>query len=131
MSAPGLGLLTEVAMSTAKFATVDEYLASVDETKAGTLRSIIDFVLGEFPQLGVKVAWNVPHIHLEGKYVVGLAAYKKHLTVSPWSVFVMEDFKARLAPLVVFKNCFQVPVNWEIDRDLLRDLVRARLAELD
>jgi uncharacterized protein YdhG (YjbR/CyaY superfamily) len=118
-------------MSTAKFATVDAYLASVDETRAGTLRSIIDVVAVEFPALSVKMAWNVPHIHRDGQYVMGLAAYKKHLTVSPWSVFVMEDFKERLAPLVVFKNCFQIPVDWNVDRDLLRDLVRARLAELD
>jgi uncharacterized protein YdhG (YjbR/CyaY superfamily) len=118
-------------MSTAKFPTIAAYLASVDETKAGTLRSIIDFVAAEFPALGVKMTWNVPHIHKDGQYVMGLAAYKKHLTVSPWSVFVMEDFKARLAPLVVFKNCFQIPVDWDVDKDLLRDLLRARLAELD
>jgi uncharacterized protein YdhG (YjbR/CyaY superfamily) len=118
-------------MSTAKFETVDAYLASVDETKAATLRSIIDFIVAEFPELSVKMAWNVPHIHLDGKYVVGLAAYKKHLTFSPWSVFVMGDFKDRLAPLIVFKNCFQIPVDWEIDKDLLRDLVSARLAELN
>ncbi len=43
----------------------------------------------------------------------------------------MEDFKARLGTLVVKKYCFQIPVDWEIDRKLLRDLVRARLAELD
>lgn len=119
-------------MNAAKLTTIASYLASVDETKARTLGSIIDFVAAEFPALGVKMAWNVPHIHQDGQYVMGLAAYKKHLTVSPWSVFVMEDFKARLThmQLVVFKNCFQIPVNWEIDRDLVRDLVRARLAEL-
>lgn len=63
--------------------------------------------------------------------VVGLAAYKKHLTFSPWSVFVMDDFKPRLAGFVVFKNCFQLPVDWEIDRALLKDIILARLAELD
>ena len=28
-------------------------------------------------------------------------------------------------------NCFQIPVDWEIDRELVKELVRARLAELD
>lgn len=118
-------------MSAAKFDSIPVYLASVDARKAETLQTIIDFVLAEFPDLEAKVAWNVPHIHRGGKYVMGLAAYKKHLTVSPWSVFVMDDFRERLAPLVIFKNCFQIPVDWDIDRDLLRDLVQARLAELD
>ena len=43
----------------------------------------------------------------------------------------MEDFKVKLGKFVLFKNCFQIPVDWEIDRKLVRDLVRARLAELD
>jgi hypothetical protein len=37
----------------------------------------------------------------------------------------------RLGKFVVMKNCFQIPVEWEIDRELVKDLVLARLAELD
>jgi uncharacterized protein YdhG (YjbR/CyaY superfamily) len=103
----------------------------VDATKAKTLGAIIDFILAEFPELEAKISWNVPTIHRKGKYVVGLAAYKNHLTFSPWSLFVMEDFKARLQHFVVLKNCFHIPVDWEVDGELLKDLVRARLAELE
>ena len=113
------------------FKTVEEYLASVDPTKAQTLRSVIDFVLGQFPALEAKIAWNVPQLHRGGGYVVGMCAYKNHLTVSPWSPRVLKDFKPRLGALVVFKNCFQVPVDWQLDRELVKDLVRARLPELD
>jgi hypothetical protein len=48
-----------------------------------------------------------------------------------WSSRVIEDFKVRLGKVALFKNCFQIPVDWEIDRELMKDLVRARLAELD
>ena len=44
---------------------------------------------------------------------------------------MINDFKVRLEKFVLFKNCFQIPVDWEIDRKLVKDLVRARLAELD
>lgn len=118
-------------MSSPKFASLDDYLASLDAAKAETIGAIIALVLAEFPELESKIAWNVPTIHRNGKYVLGLAAYKHHLTFAPWSTWVMEDFKERLGKLVVFKNCFQIPVDWEIDRDLVLDLVRARLAELD
>jgi hypothetical protein len=37
----------------------------------------------------------------------------------------------RLGKFVGFKNCFQIHVDWKIDRELVKDLVRARLAELD
>ena len=32
----------------------------------------------------------------------------------------------RLGKFVLFKNCFQVPVDWEIDGELGKDLVWAR-----
>jgi uncharacterized protein len=118
-------------MTTPRFNSVEEYFASLDPTKASTLRSIFDLILTEFPELESKIAWNVPQIHRNGKYVVGVAAYKNHLTFAPWSTRVLEDFKVRLEKYVVFKGCFQIPVDWEIDKELVKDLVRARLVELD
>jgi uncharacterized protein len=114
-----------------KFNSVEDYLASLDPTKERTLRSAIDLILKQFPELESKISWNVPTIQRNGKYVVGICAYTNHLTFSPWSPRVIGDFKVRLAKFVVFKNCFQIPVDWKIDRKLVKDLVRARLAELD
>ena len=115
-----------------KFDSVEEYLASLDDPrKEKTLRSVIDLILTQFPELQSKISWNVPTIHRNGKYVVGVCAYKHHLTFSPWSPRVIEDFKVRLGKFVLFKTCFQIPVDWKIDRKLMKDLVRARLAELD
>jgi uncharacterized protein YdhG (YjbR/CyaY superfamily) len=114
-----------------RLSSVEDYLASVNPTKERTLRSVIDLILDEFPELESKISWNVPTIHRNGKYVAGICAYKHHLTFSAWSPRVIEDFKVRLAKFVVWKNCFQIPVDWKIDRKLVKDLVRARLAELD
>lgn len=114
-----------------RFNTVEEYLASQDPVKAATLRAIIDLILDQFPDLESKIAWNVPTIHRNGKYVAGVCAYKRHLTFSAWSPRVIDDFKGRLGRFVVWKNCFQVPVDWPVDRALVKDLVRARLAELE
>ncbi|MGE0352370.1 MAG: iron chaperone [Gemmatimonadales bacterium] len=99
--------------------------------KAATLRAIIDLILEQFPELESRIAWNVPTIHRNGKYVAGVCAYKRHLTFSAWSPRIIEEFKGRLGTFVVWKNCFQVPIDWEIDRALVKDLVRARLAELE
>ena len=124
-------------MKSPRFKSVEEYLAAVDPTKAKTLRSVIDLILAEFPELESKISWNVPTIHRKGKYVAGICAYKHHLTFAPWNPRVIEDFKGpsrtggRLGKFVVWTNCFQIPVDWEIDRELVKDLVRARLAELD
>src|SRR5271167_2759044 len=46
-----------------KFNSVEEYLASRDPTKESTLRSVIDLILTQFPELESKISWNVPTIH--------------------------------------------------------------------
>jgi uncharacterized protein len=114
-----------------RFNSVEHYLASQDPVKARTLRSVIDFILIEFPELQSKISWNVPTIHRNGKYVAGICAYKHHLTFAPWSPRIIEAFKVRLNNFVVWKHCFQLPVDWEPDAGLMKDLIRARLAELD
>src|SRR5216117_1800518 len=68
-----------------RFNSVEEYLASQDSTKERTLRSLIELILTQFPELESKISWNVPTIHRNGKYVVGVCAYKHHLTFSAWS----------------------------------------------
>src|ERR1700693_5627497 len=84
-----------------RFNSVEEYLASVDPMKARTLRSVIDFILTQFPELESKISWNVPAIHRKGTYVAGICAYKHHLTFAPWSPRVIKDFKVRLGKFVV------------------------------
>ncbi len=117
----------------ARFDSVDDYLASLGDTQAQTLRSVIDLVLREFPELEVKLSWNVPQIHRDGEYVFGVSALKSHLALAPWSTDVIEDFTPRLERdgYAVRKNLFQVPDDWEVDEALVTDLVRARLDELD
>src|SRR5947207_882895 len=104
-------------MKSPKFNSVEEYLASQDPAKERTLRSVIDLILAQFPELESKISWNVPTIHRKGKYVAGICAYKHHLTFALWSPRVIKAFKVRLGKFVVWKNCFQIPVDWEIDRE--------------
>jgi len=117
----------------ARFDSIDDYLDSLGDTQAQTLRTVIDLVLREFPELEVKLSWNVPQIHRGGEYVFGVSALKSHLALAPWSTEVIESFTPRLERdgYVVRKNLFQVPDDWEVDEALVTDLVRARLDELD
>jgi len=100
-------------MKSPRFSSVEEYLTSQDPTKEKTLRSIIELILKQFPELESKISWNVPTIHRNGKYVVGICAYKNHLTFSPWSPRVIEDFKVRLGKFVVFKTLLSDPCRLE------------------
>ena len=119
----------------ARFSSVQEYLDSlgidsVSSERADTIRQILSFVINEFPGLEITLAWNVPTIHKSGQYVVGIAAYRNHITFSVFSKRVIQNHCALLEFYKSFQNCFQIPVNWEMDEGLIRTLVAARLVEI-
>jgi uncharacterized protein len=115
-----------------RFDSLEDYLASLDRTKATTIKAVLESILKQFPELEVKISWNVPQVHRDGKYVFGVSALKNHLALAPWSARVIEHFRARLEQqYIVRQNLFQIPVDWEMDAALLKDLVSARLAELN
>jgi uncharacterized protein len=114
----------------AKFENLDEYFASLDDTKAATLRRVLDVIATNFPDSSVKLAWNTPQIQIEGTYVFGMSAAKNHLSLAPWSEAVMTAFADRLAAYETTKGLFKVPVDWDVDGALITDLIQARMAEL-
>lgn len=119
-------------MSCPRYETVDEYLDGLyDPVKAHTLKRVIEYILESFPGLAVKIAWNVPQIHRGKEYIFGMSAAKKHLSLAPWSTAVLDKFRERLSGYLVKANLFQVPVDWEVDKSLIHDMVSMRLAELD
>ncbi len=113
-----------------RFSSVDDYIAKQEPAKAKTVKAIVDLILKEFPELETKIAWNIPTIHRQGKYVVGLSVHTNHISFSPFSATVLESFKPRLTKFVTKQNLFHVPVDWKVEEELVTDLVRARLAEL-
>jgi len=117
-------------MASTRFTSVNDYLASLDSPKQQTLRSVLDGIQRDFPTSQSKLAWNVPQVQIEGKYVFGVSAAKGHLSLAPWSEAVMADFSTRLASYETTKGLIRVPVDWDVDHELIRDMILARLAEL-
>ena len=114
-----------------KYVNVSEYLASVGEPGASTLRNVIDIVCSVDEALVEVVSWNVPQVKSPQGYVFGVAAFRNHLTLNPWSPAIISTFDARLSGYIRGSSTFRVPLDWTIDRSLIVDLVRARLVELD
>lgn len=79
-----------------------------------------------------KLARNVPQSERDGEYVFGVSALEKHLSRARWSEAVIDEYRDRLERdgSIVKQGPIQVPDDWELDHELLRSLLRARVAEL-
>jgi uncharacterized protein YdhG (YjbR/CyaY superfamily) len=113
-----------------RFASVEDYLTSLESPKQETLRSVLEGIQLDYPTAELKIAWNVPQVQISGKYVFGVSSARKNLSLAPWSDAVMADFAQRLTGYETTKGLIRIPVDWNVDHELIRDLIRARLDEL-
>lgn len=111
--------------SSRRFETVDDYLAEHDAVKQRTVRSILTTITETFPDAEVVIAWNQPMVKRSGKYVFGLGVFAKHILIAPYNADVIDAFRDRLSIYGVNKKTIKVPVDWQVDADLLRDLIEA------
>lgn len=110
--------------------TIEAYLKPLPLQQQQTLKAILDGIKAAFPELELRLAWNVPHFCLGKDYVVGISAARSHLSFSPWSKTVVAAHRSQLKGLSFTDNLIRLPVDWELNHPLLLSLVKARLEEL-
>ena len=109
---------------------VTAYIEAQPEPKRSTLLAVRASILEIEPNFEQVIAWNSPQFKLNGKYAVGLCAFKNHLTFSPQSPEVMTAHAEDLAAYVTSKSSFQFAVDEPLPKPLLQKLISARLKEL-
>jgi uncharacterized protein YdhG (YjbR/CyaY superfamily) len=113
-----------------RFATPEDFFATLSTAAASTARAVFDTVRTVHPELELVVAWNQPMLRHPTGYVLGLTASKDHLTLNPLSATVIEALADALSGYAVNKKTIKVPFDWSVDPALLSALVEHRLAEL-
>jgi uncharacterized protein YdhG (YjbR/CyaY superfamily) len=108
---------------------VTAYIEAQAEPKRSTLMAVRESILEIEPSLEQVIAWNTPQFKYNGKYAIGFAAFKNHLTFSPQSADVMMALADDLADYVTSKSSFQFAVDAPLPKPLLTKIIKARLAE--
>ena len=111
-------------------AEVTAYIEAQPEPKRSTLLAVRASILAVEPKFEQVIAWNSPQFKINGKYAVGLCAFKNHLTFSPQSPEVMASHEKELASYVTSKSSFQFDIDKPLPKALLTKLIKARLKEL-
>jgi uncharacterized protein YdhG (YjbR/CyaY superfamily) len=109
--------------------SIDEYLASVPPEQRAALEKLRKQIKEAAPGAVEGISWGVPVFKVEGKYVAGFAAYKKHLSFAPWggwsgliSEKELEGYE-HTAGTIHFTPEKMLPVS------LVRKLVKAKIKE--
>ena len=124
--ANALVLYLKGSTSSHRYDTFDEYLATLDETKAKTIRSIFATLTAKFKKAEVVIAWNQPMLKQDSRYLFGASAQKAHILIAPFNADITDELRPRLEGYEVNKKTIRVPVDWKIDKKLLTDMVSAQ-----
>ncbi len=123
-------MFTRGSASAKRFATLDDYLANTDPTAEATVRTILSTISNAYPETVLVITWNQPMVQAGDDYVFGISIQRHHILIAPWGKTVLPAFASRLSGLKVNKKTLQIPLDWPIDEQLVRDMVGARLAEV-
>lgn len=114
-----------------RFDGPETYFAGLDPRAAATMRALFHAIQARHPDLELVMAWNKPMLRRGDQYVIGADAATRHITVAPFGTGVLAQVADRLAGYTLNKKTFTVPLDWDVDADLLDALVQARLAQID
>ena len=126
--ANALVLYCKGSTSSRRYDTFDEYLKTIDDTKAKTMRAIFATLTAKFRKAEVVIAWNQPMLKQYGCYLFGVSAQQEHILIAPFDAGIIDDFRPRLKGYHVNKKTIRVPADWKVDKELLVDLVSAQFA---
>jgi uncharacterized protein YdhG (YjbR/CyaY superfamily) len=124
--ANALVLYLKGSTSSRRYDTFDDYLATLDEPKAKTIRAIFATLTAKFKKAEVVIAWNQPMLKQDGRYLFGASAQKAHILIAPFNADIIDELRPRLEGYEVNKKTVRVPVDWKVDKKLLTDMVSAQ-----
>lgn len=122
--ANALVLYSRGSTTSKRFSTLDDYLKSHDVDKQAKVREIFAFLQKQFPKLELVIAWNQPMLKLDTHYIFGLSVSKNHLTLAPFNAEVLTSMSADFKGYEMNKKTFKVPIDWKVDKPLLKKLIK-------
>ncbi len=110
---------------------VDAYLASLPQDQKVTLQRVRDEVARLVPDAVETISYGMPAFKLRGRFLVSYAGWKQHCSIYPLTDTFMETRAEAIAGFDRTKGSLHFTPTAPLPDDLLEDLVRARVADLD
>ena len=108
----------------------DDYFSKLNPAHRDLAKRIFAAISEKYPELELVIAWNQPMLRNEHDYVFGLSASTNHLSINPFTPAALTGLADRLDGYEVLKHTVRIPLDWEVDAQLLWDMVAIRLNEI-
>jgi uncharacterized protein YdhG (YjbR/CyaY superfamily) len=109
----------------------DDYLGGLEEPERTALRLVVDHVAQVVPDATEGRSYGLPAFRFRDKPLLGFAVTKQHLSLYPFSPSALDSVKDRLRGFKLSKGTVRFTADDPIPNEVVTELVRARIAEIE
>jgi uncharacterized protein YdhG (YjbR/CyaY superfamily) len=110
--------------------TVEEYLDGLPGDRRDEVEQLRATVRAAAPGAVESIAYQMPALRLDGRFLVSYAVFARHVSLFPASDRVRAALGEELAPYLSGKGTIRFPGGSPLPLDLVRRVVEARVTEL-
>ena len=108
---------------------VEEYLAALADGPRAALDRLRAVILSAAPGATETIAYQIPTVQLDGRSLVGYAAFTNHCSLFPMSGRLVAEHREAVAPYLSGKSTLRFTVEEPLPEALVTMVVKARIAE--
>lgn len=110
---------------------VDDFLGTLDPDVRAAYERILRVATEAAPSAEQGTSYGIPALKLDGRPLLGFRVAKQHLSVFPFSAAAVDAVRGRLEGFDLSKGTVRFTADQPPPDDAVRDLVRARIAEIE
>lgn len=110
--------------------SIDEYINTFSVELQPKLQELRVFISSLIPGVEEKIRYDMPTFYQDDKYVIYFAAWKKHISIYPYTTEMEADFPETAEYDTSGKGTIQFPLDKPLPFELIRKIVEYRLREL-
>ena len=116
-------------MSRTTAGSVDEYIAGFPPETRKLLEELRALVQATAPEVTERISYGIPTFDLDGRYLVYIAGFKKHVSLYPVTADLTAALGEEVAPYKKGKGTVQFPLGQPLPTGLIRRIVQLRVAK--
>lgn len=110
--------------------TIDEYIAGLPRDSQRVMEKLRALVRKTVPGVTERISYAIPTFDVNGRYLVYLAAWKKHISMYPLTAGLLAGFEEEIKPYRSGKGTLKFPLSQPLPIDLIRRLIESRYREV-
>jgi uncharacterized protein YdhG (YjbR/CyaY superfamily) len=111
--------------------SIEDYLFQVPEEARAALEKLRKTIKAAAPDTTETISYQMPTFKYRGRALVGIAAFKDHCSLFPYSTGVMDAYKEELRSFETSKGTIRFLVDKPLPAGLVKKLVKARIEEIE